>query len=202
MSSMTQLPPAPFPGPVRRFTVDEYHSMIATGVLHDGEPYELLEGWIVAKMPQDPIHAGTIEVVAEVLRSHLPAGWCVRGQGPVTLLESEPEPDVVVARGRAADYLKRHPAPADVALMVEVANTTLAFDRRLKARIYARAGIPAYWIINVADRRVEAFTDPDSAAEEPAYSSCRDVSPGEMLPLVLGGVTVAEVPAADLLPLA
>lgn len=200
MSATTQFPPSLPPGPVRRFTVDEYHRMIETGVLTDGEPYELLEGWIVSKMAHNPRHAGAIQRTARRLSPVVPAGWVVRIQLPISLSDSEPEPDVAVVVDDGVDYTRRHPGPADVALIVEVANTSLAFDRSVTARIYARAGIPAYWVVNVVDRRVEAFTDPDSTAEEPAYRSRRDVPPGETLPLVLGGATVAELPAVDLLP--
>lgn len=199
-ATTTRLPAVLPPCPVMRFSVDDYHRMLATGVLMDGDPYELVEGWIVPKMPQDPIHAGTLELAAEVLRAYIPAGWSVRSQVPVTTSDSEPEPDVAVVRGRTVDYLKRHPAPADVALLVEVANTSLEFDRRLKARIYARAGIPAYWILDVNARRIEAFTDPDATTDEPSYRTQRTASVGEALPLILSGATVAEVPVADLLP--
>src|SRR5438067_10128610 len=83
----------------RRFSVQEYHKLIELGILTENDNLELLEGYLVEKMPHDPIHDGTIQLVEDVIRQHLPGGWCVRVQSALTVGRSEPEPDLVVARG-------------------------------------------------------------------------------------------------------
>src|SRR5205807_10080536 len=104
------------PVPVRRFTVEEYHRLIKTGVFDEDERFELLEGWIVPKMRRNPPHEVTVVVVADTIRSMLAAGWHVRAQAATTTPDSEPEPDVAIVRGAARDYLGRHPGPQDSVL--------------------------------------------------------------------------------------
>ncbi|MGZ3415793.1 MAG: Uma2 family endonuclease, partial [Isosphaeraceae bacterium] len=139
------LPPVVPPVPVRRFTVDEYHQMIRAGILGEDDNVELLEGWIVPKMPRNPAHDALIAWVHNrVLAPRLREGWYCRGQSAITTPDSEPEPDLAVIRGSESDYLSRHPGPADTALAVEVADSSLGRDRSIKARIYAAAGVPLY----------------------------------------------------------
>jgi Uma2 family endonuclease len=130
----------------------------------------------------------------------LPSGWLLRTQQAITLADSEPEPDFTVARGDKRTYLTRHPGPADVGLVVEVADTSLQRDRDDKARIYARAGIATYWIVNLIDRQVEVRTGPASAAGLPAYAQRQDFAPGSRVPFTLGAAVVASVPVDELLP--
>ena len=92
------------PRAVRRFTVEEYHQLIEEGFFAHDERFELLEGWIVAKMPRNPIHDAAIDVAHELIRTALPTGWRVRVQSAITLSDSEPEPDLVIVRGEARDY--------------------------------------------------------------------------------------------------
>ena len=191
------LPPPP--EPMRRFTVDEYHRMLHTGILTEDDPVELLEGWIVAKMTRNPAHDTALALVHAALSAALPAGWICRGQSAVTTNDSEPEPDVAVVRGPIRRYATSHPRPDDAALVVEVADSTLARDRTLKARLYARAAVPIYWIVNIPDRQIEVYTDPTGASAEPAYRQRRDFADGGV-PLVIEGRVVADIPAAELLP--
>jgi Uma2 family endonuclease len=190
----------PPPYPVRKFTVNEYHRLIQAGVLTEDDPVELLEGWIVPKMPRNPPHDGTIGVVQEVLRGQLPDGWFIRIQSAITLADSEPEPDLVVANGSPRQYMARHPGPQDVALAIEVADSSLDRDRHDKGRIYARAAIVIYWIINLVDGQVEVYTDPTGSAPTPAYQQRRDYQPADLVPLVLAGQTVSQIAASELLP--
>jgi Uma2 family endonuclease len=104
-------PPPMSPYPLRRFTVDEYHQLIQAGILTENDPVELLEGWIVPKMPHNPPHDGTIELVEEVLRNRLPTGWRIRIHSAITTADSEPEPDLAIVRGTARSYLNHHPDP-------------------------------------------------------------------------------------------
>ena len=203
MSSVVTPPPAPRPPAylthVKRFTVDEYHRMIGT-VLPEGPGYELLEGQVVRKMPQDPPHATSTTRVRKRVEPLLPAGVTGRSQLPVTIGDSEPEPDFAVARGTDDDYTGRHPAPADVLLVVEVADSSRLSDRRDKGRLYAAAGLPVYWVVNIPDRQVEVYTDPQPAADPPGYAARADFKPGDAVQLTLDGVAVGSVPVADLLP--
>jgi Uma2 family endonuclease len=171
---------------LRPFSVDEYHRMIQAGVLTEHDSVELLEGWIVLKMPRDPQHETAVDAADEALKRRLQDGWRVRVQSAITTGDSEPEPDIVVARGPISRYQSRHPGPEDILLVVEVSNTTLAFDRSEKARVYARAGIPNYWIVNVRDWRIEAYSEPSGPAPAPGYRRHSDYQPGDAVPLVLG----------------
>ena len=185
---------------VARFSVDWYDRLIADGHLTPDNRVELLENYVVQKMAGNPPHDSTISFVHEVLTDALPNGWCVRGQLTVALPDSRPEPDVAVCRGRLRDYSTRHPAAADVGLVVEVANTSLLRDQRDKARIYARGGIVCYWIVNLDERRVEVHTQPSGPCDSPAYASVVNVAAPDAVPFVLDGVQVATILVADLLP--
>ncbi len=188
------------PLPPRRWTVDEYHHLLQTGVLRSGEPVELLEGWLVTKMIRNPPHEQALDIAQNVLRNFLPADWRLRVQTAITTGDSEPEPDLAVIRNPISRYANRLPGPADIGLLVEIADTSLAHDRRTKGRIYARAGIPVYWIVNLVDHQVEVCTNHDPLAAEPAYTRHTDYLPGDAVPLVLDGTEVARLPVNDLLP--
>ncbi|MBX9583457.1 MAG: Uma2 family endonuclease [Gemmataceae bacterium] len=185
---------------VYRFTVEQYERMAEAGILTKYDKVELLEGYVVYKMPRNPPHDGTIQVITKRLGRRIPAGWDGRVQLTVALPDSQPEPDFAVARGDEATYLARHPTAAEVGLVVEVADSSLDRDQAEKGRLYARAGIPAYWIINLVDRQVEVYTQPSGPAAVPAYGSLVTYTAGEDVPLVLDGAAVATIPAADLLP--
>ncbi|SRR5579883_1371207 len=211
MSTVTALPPTPLaapplppaipPLPVRRFTVDEYHQMIQAGILGEDDDVELLEGWIVPKMPRNPPHDTMISIVMDdILTPRLPGGYHCRGQSAITTADSEPEPDIAVVRGPKRDYLARHPGPADMALVVEVSDSSLSRDRTHKARIFARASVPVYWIINLVDRQVEVFTDPTGPDPAPAYRARQVYRAGDLVPFVVDGRELGPIPAQDLLP--
>jgi Uma2 family endonuclease len=203
---MSTLAPSTFPlyskplVPGRRYSVQEYHQMIAAGILTEDDPVELLEGWIVPKMPRNPLHDGSLERCLVALTKRLPPGWKVRGQMAITTTMSEPEPDAVVARGDENSHLTRHPEPQEIALVIEVSDSSLAHDRGEKARAYAREGIVCYWIVNLVQRQVEVYTDPSGPAMQPAFAQRRDYLPGDAVPLVIAGQQVAMIPVADLLP--
>jgi Uma2 family endonuclease len=184
----------------RRFSVAEYHKLIDLGILTEDDNLELLEGYLIHKMSRNPPHDSTLQLLQETLPGLLPKGWCVRFQSAITLSDSEPEPDGAIVRGNARTYANRHPIPADVGLVIEVADSTLPIDRADKARIYARAGIVCYWIINLADRQVEVYTAPSGPTPSPSYGQRTDYRAGDQVPLVLDGVTVTTVAVPDLLP--
>jgi Uma2 family endonuclease len=185
---------------IAQFSVARYQRMIETGILTSEDKVELLENYVVLKMPRNPLHDGTIQVGTDAILPVLPKSWRLRIQMTVVLTDSQPEPDFAVVRGDARTYLSRHPTPADVGLLIEVADSSLLRDQRDKTRIYARGSIPWYWIINLVDRRIEVYTQPSGPTIVPAYQAFQTYQPGDMLPLVLDGNTVATLAVNDLLP--
>ncbi len=194
-------PPSP-PDPARPLSLDQYHRMIRAGILTEEDPVELLEGRLVRKMSKNPPHRRSKRRLLTALGRIVPVGWYVEEQEPISIAASpsEPEPDVFIARGTDDDYRDRNPGPADLALVIEIADSTLATDRGTKKRIYAGAPIPAYWIINLQDRRVEVYTDPTGPADAPDYRRRTDYGADEAVPLVLDGLEVGRVAVRDVLP--
>ena len=190
------------------FTGEKYDRMVQRKVLANLNRVELLEGYLLLKLPTDPPHDNAIDILAELLIKMIPAGWLVRSQSTAKLSESRPEPDVALARGDRKTFASRHPVPADFGLVVEVSESSLARDEQDKTRIYARDAIPVYWVVNLIDRRVEVFTDPTgptpppgAAADwEPHYHSRHDYPAGSVVPVVLDGVAVGDVAVDELLP--
>ncbi len=181
----------------RRFTVDQYHTMIRTGVFTDGEPYELLEGFVVQKMARGTRHDFAIQAMTKRFVRLLPAGWDLRAQCAVTFPESEPEPDFAVVRGDETTYRARHPGAAETGLLVEVSDSSLAIDRTDKARIYARNGVPVYWVVNVPESKIEVFSVPSGPGAAPGYGQ-HDVYPvGATVPVELDGKAVGTIAVAD-----
>lgn len=199
MSMPTTISRDELPSPMHRFTVEQYHRMIDTGVLKEDDRVELLEGWIVEKMPHNPPHDGTILAAQTELLKVLPASHVLRIQSAIMLPDSEPEPDLAVALGPARRYFEEHPGPRDLALVVEVAGSTLDQDRGIKQRIYARARIPIYWIVNLLDGLVEVYTNP-RAGKAPAYRQRQDHRGEDTVPLVVAGKEVARIVVRDILP--
>ena len=147
---------APHP---RLWTREEYYKMAEVGVFRPGERVELIGGRIVTMSPQNSPHFTAICLAEDALRTIFGAGYAVRVQGPLDLSpSSQPEPDIAVVRGSIRDYASDHPTTA--LLVVEVSETSLTFDRGEKASLYASAGIPEYWIVNLLDRRLEVYRDP------------------------------------------
>ena len=184
----------------RRFSVAEYHKLIDLGILTENDRLELIDGYLVEKMPHDPIHDGTLQKVNRRLLRLIPAGWEGRVQMAITLSASEPEPDLAIVRESADGYMTRHPGPADFGIVIEVSNTSLDSDRDDKIPMYARDGIPVYWIVNLVDRQVEVYEQPTGASPSPTYASQRIYKPGDTIPVSLGGVNAGTVAVVDLLP--
>ena len=147
--------------PLRNFSRIDYDKMIDAGVLGEDEHVELVGGAVVEMRPEGPHHAGTIDLCADVLRRIFGEGFTVRVQHPLVIdPDAEPEPDIAVVAGDPRVHLDAHPRSA--VLVVEVAESSLAFDRREKALLYARAAIPEYWIVNLAERVVEVHREPET----------------------------------------
>jgi Uma2 family endonuclease len=184
----------------RRWTRKEYDRLVELGVLHEDEPIELVDGQMVVREPKHTPHVTATALAVEALRDAFGAGWLVRAQDPVALDDdSEPEPDVTVVRGAPRDYLAEHPSRP--ALIVEVAQSSLAFDRRRKGGLYARAGIAEYWIVNLVGRVLEVYRQPVRSASARygwKYKNARMLKPGATVsPLA---APTARIAVANLLP--
>ena len=146
---------------VRLWTVAEYHRMIETRILNPDERVELIDGQIISMSAKNPPHAATNLCAADYLRNLLTGLALIRIQDPIALsTNSEPEPDIAVVQIDSRFYQDFHPAPANIFLLVEIADTTLETDRKRKAPAYAKAGIPDYWILDVNTWQVYVFREP------------------------------------------
>ena len=165
-----------------RFTAERYFQLVEEGVIGPDDRVELLDGVIVAVSPSGPSHASVIGDVAHVLDVALAGNAAVRVQSPlVASRHSAPEPDIAIVSGTHRDYRRAHPTTA--LLVIEVSDSSLPQDRITKARVYAGAGIPEYWILNLRDSCVEVLRSPDANVR--AYREHRIVRHGELLDAIL-----------------
>ncbi len=178
-----------------RCSVEKFHAMVRCGILGPEDRVELLEGVIVEKMTKHPLHRTVAYRLVKALESAVPQGFYVESQDPVSLAESEPVPDAAVIRGNSDDYSSRHPGSADVALVAEVADSSLEYDKIDKKRVYAKNGIAVYWIVNLVDGQIEVYSHPATTASGNHYSHCRVFAPADNVPLVIDGRTIAEISA-------
>jgi Uma2 family endonuclease len=193
---MADLTPA-VPSEPTRMTVERYFGLVEAGVLSPDDRVELLEGVIVAMTPSHPPHAAAVGLVTRALMLALGDRAAVRTQCTLVLPPwSAPEPDVAVVAGSHHDYAAAHPRTA--LLVVEVADSSLLQDRLTKAPLYAAAGIPEYWIVNLRAGVVEVMRDPDR--ESARYRDVQTFAGDERIPLA--GIPGAGIRVADLLPAA
>lgn len=184
----------------RHWSRIEYERLIELGVFHENERLELLGGQLVVREPQGSPHAVAIELCEDAIRAAFGAGWRVRVQLPVALDEdSEPEPDLSIVAGKPRDSRGEHPSRP--ALIIEVAESTLDFDRQEKGSLYARAGIAEYWIVNLIDRVLEVSRQPTPDSAAPfgwTYRERHSLGPASSIsPLAHPD---ARITVADLLP--
>jgi len=178
---------------VRRWTLEEYERLVEQGFFHPEEKIELVDGVIFEMTPQSSRHASGVRLTELALQPLYREGFDVRTQLPLALgLDAEPEPDVAVVPGHARDYIAAHPTTA--VLIVEVADSSLLHDRKRKARLYARAGIPEYWLLNLVDWCLEVFRDPKAGS----YATRTILREGDSV--APRTRPEAEIPVADLLP--
>lgn len=182
-----------------RLRVAQYHAMIDAGILTEDDPVELLKGWLVNKMPKNPKHRLVTQLTREALAKVVSDHWYVDAQEPITTADSEPEPDVVVVRGDRRHYSDRHPGPEDLALIVEVADTSLQRDRTTKKQLYAAVGIPEFWIINLLKDQLEKYTCPLPDANPPDYRQCQVYHSGDHVEFFLDG-QFCRINVRELLP--
>ncbi len=158
-----------------RFSVQEYYEMAETGLLGEDVRVELIEGEIIDMTPIGSRHAACLSRL-RLLFEGLDGRAIVRVQDPIRLDEySEPQPDLTVLEYRADFYGAGHPGPQDILLVVEIADTSTGYDREVKVPLFARAGIPEAWLVDLAARRLEVYRTPSPAG----YRHLREVPPGE-----------------------
>lgn len=147
----------------RVFTVDEYHRMVEAGILSEDDGVELIEGEIITMSPIGSQHAACVKKLHALLHRQVQQRAILGAQDPVRLDEySEPEPDIALLKRRDDYYARSHPTPEDVFLIIEVAETFAEYDRRIKLPLYARAGIPEVWLVNLPERIVEVYSEPSA----------------------------------------
>jgi Uma2 family endonuclease len=187
-------PAAPPFADMYRMDIDEFERVAD---LLKAERVELIDGFIVERGAMGPPHVLSSEKLRRKLDRLLPDGWFVREDKPVQVHRTyEPLPDFAVVVGDPDTYENRHPAPSDVAIVIEISDSTLTRDRGEKQVNYARGGISVYWIINLIDRQVEVYTGPSSDS----YSSCIIFKPGQSVPVVIDGALVGQIDVAEILP--
>jgi Uma2 family endonuclease len=190
------LPAGPYPiADVYRMNIDEFER-IANSL--DVERVELIDGILVERGDMDPPHAVASVRLRFYLDRLVPGGWFVREDKPLRVHRTyEPFPDLAIVRGDPLTaYLKRHPVPDDVAIAIEISDSTLAKDQGEKRRNYAGGGIGVYWIVNLINQQVEVYTGPGADG----YSACVTYKPGESVPVVIEGVEVGRIAVSDILP--
>ena len=191
------------PDDLFRISLEVYNSMGELGLLLPDDRVELLDGLLVKKMTKRPRHTTVTHRVFRRVDSALPAGWYARMEQPIELPggpvgDSAPEPDIAVAVGDLEDYATRHPGPAEVAMLVEVARDSQALRRdRQGLKRYAWARIPVVWIVNLTNDTIEVYTAPSGPHSDPSYGHCDVKRPGDIVALTIGGAVV-EIPVSEI----
>ncbi len=170
------------------FTVDAYQRLAELGILREDDRVELIDGQIVEMSPIGDRHAHCVRRLNNLFARHLLELAVIDVQNPVVLGRRDaPQPDLVLLKPRADAY-RHHPRAADLLLVVEVADTTLAYDRDIKLPLYARAGIPEVWLVDLPGERIQVYHDPAGGS----YASLRTVPRGATIaPLQFPSVTLA-----------
>ena len=189
-------------------TVAEYERMIANGTIAEDDPIELIEGVVVPKMPRNPPHRVGTRKTVKALERLIPAGWAAVPQEAIVIGgQSKPEPDVSVIPAELEFDATRDPLASECCLVVEVADSSLERDRTVKRDLYATAGmpgspvhgsagIPVYWIVNLIDRVVEVYSDPQGGA----YQDVKVLAETDTVEVIVDGLSVGWIRVADLLP--
>ncbi len=201
-SVIEHTPPTIAPSPILasglyRWTVPQYDRMVQSGVIAAADRVELIEGLLVTKMGRNRPHVQAGNKGFWALARIFGSEWHVRKEDPVVVSQwSKPEPDLAVVRGVIADYDQRDVLAADVALVVEIADSSLPADQADMARVYAASGIPVYWIVNLVARQLEIYTNPGPNG----YADTVAVKPGQDVPVVIDGFEVGRIAVADMFP--
>jgi Uma2 family endonuclease len=169
-----------------KWSVADYHRMVEAGILN-GRSVELLAGEIVEMSPETPLHYTIAKRGARYLETLLMGQAEVRFNGPITLADSEPEPDIAIVRPPDSAYLDCHPTPEDIFWIVEVAKSSLKSDLELKSTIYAAADIQEYWVLDLTAQQLVVFQSPQASQ----YTKQRIVTEGNIFPLAFPNILVS-----------
>ncbi|HEY9823943.1 MAG TPA: Uma2 family endonuclease [Stenomitos sp.] len=180
----TQTLPIQAPQPVR-FTVEEYHRLVEVGFLREDDRIELIRGELIQMAAKGTAHETCITRLLRVLPQILGTQATLRCQSPITLaFDGEPEPDFSVVQNREDDYEASHPTPAETLLVIEVADSSLEYDRTVKLPLYAEAGISDYWLFNLSDHYLEVYSNPAEVTPgQFGYLNRQIVPKGDSIPL-------------------
>jgi Uma2 family endonuclease len=185
MQTTLERPPAVTP---HRFDVDDYYRMAAVGILGPKDRVELIEGEVVDMAPIGSAHGGRVNRFNRLVARVVADGRVLASvQSPLRLdRHNEPQPDLMLLRPRADDYTSSHPTAADVLLLVEVADSSLAYDRGPKLALYARHGVPEVWLIDLVNHAVEICREPGPGG----YAQRRRLTDGEATPALVPGLAI------------
>jgi Uma2 family endonuclease len=185
------------PSSLYRMTVEKYEALIASGFFGKRDDVHLINGYVVNRMAESPLHGAVGEAIRLAIEAILLAAWHIRSEKGLRIPSqiSVPRPDLAIVRGGPRDYLARYPEPADTALVVEVSYTSVDDDRAM-ADIYAAGGVPVYWLVNLVDGQVEVYSNPGPDG----YRTHEVLAPGHVLHVVVDGVEIGEIAVADILP--
>ncbi len=180
-----------------RLTLEQYEAIVDAGILGKSDRVHLIDGLLVAKMTENDPHATADDLCGEAISRVIPGGWYLRAGKPIRIPKwtSKPEPDRALVRGPIRSYARRSPGPEDIALVVEVSDSSLAADRSL-AGFSGRDEIPSYWLANVVDGQVEVYSRPGPSG----YEALEVLSPGHLVPVVIDGAEFGRIAVGDILP--
>jgi len=179
--------------PLAQINTDTYHAMVSAGIFSEDDKIELINGYLIKKMSIGSKHGSTVTRLARLLIKQLDDQAVVTIQNPITINEfSEPEPDVVVAKPQDDFYADGHPTPKDILLLIEVADTSLAFDRNAKIPLYAAADVPEAWLVDLIANEITVFRKPEGAV----YRESEVFKSGQSIPLP--GFAEASIAVSDL----
>jgi Uma2 family endonuclease len=189
------------PGVPYRLTADDFERMIETGIIPDDRRVGLWEGRLYESMAKKMPHAISSSKLVMALVRLVPDGWFLWAENPITIsFDKVPLPDLAIVRGKPDDYKGRRPGGGDVALVIEVADTSLRKDTGPMLESYARAGIPVYWVVNLAARLVQVYQGPKILHGLGQYTQSESLGPGQVVPLVIDGRDVGRISVDDILP--
>jgi Uma2 family endonuclease len=187
--------------PPYRLSIAQYEQLATAGVLAEGDPAILWHGTLAAKMTKGRPHTVALVRLDGLLSRLVPAGWHVEQEQPMSIGDDGmPEPDLMIVRGTVLDFPDRPPTAQDVALIVEVADSSLPVDSGDVLETYAGEAIPVYWIVNLPKRRIEVHSRPTGPGQAPYYAEHHNYGPDDEVPVVLDGREVGRVAVREVLP--
>lgn len=164
-----------------RFSVQVYDQMIEAGIFTENDPVELINGEIIKKMPVGRLHVAMVNRLNQRFVMQFAGQAIVSVQNPIILVDSQPEPDIALLESREDFYAIAKPTAGDVRLLIEVADSSLAYDREIKLPLYAHSGIEEFWIVNLMESRIEVYRRPHS---DGTYADRTDFVGGQTLALL------------------